>query len=589
MSFDPIKKIIEQMTPDQKVGAVITFGLSGTSIKKSTIEAIEKYHCGGIRPTPFCRTWYSYVHPHSKKKVVHIEDQSGTKTNVAPPYCPAEQYAELLTELQRIAASRPLGLGLHISFDQEGGSSADFRMGGVNIFPKPMGIRATGDSKYAYKVALAVAKQAKAAGLNWIHSPVLDINTNHDNPEISTRSYSDQVDEIIEYAEQSLRGFKDGGVISTAKHFPGRGDSGHDTHFDVSKLEVSKSLMDKRELFPYEVLISKGLLPTIMLGHTIYPSLDEGVIATISKKIIQDILRDELGFTGVITTDSMTMAGIASRYNVDEACAKALQAGADIVLMKAGNHLQGDVFEMIKRYIDEGKISEEELDRKIYRILSLKDEYNILCRNSSDLGNDAENVTKVLRDPQIIELSREVALKSVLISRDRESLLPLPKNKKILVIEQGLEKTPNDVWWHSGMLFEFCQCYNSEIDFLEIGFMADEEDFQRIEARIDDYDYVIITNFFLRSKIPNNDLVKHVFKLCKNVILVNNTPYKMNTPDIVGTVITTFATSPRNLEVTAGVIFGEIDPEGNCPKKDKGSIEKQTGIFDNIEILEKIN
>jgi beta-N-acetylhexosaminidase len=563
------------MTPDQKIGAVITFGMSGTTISQSVIDAIEKYHCSGIRPTPYCRAWCTSVDPFSGKKVVHIKNERGTKDGIAPVYCPAEQYAEMITKLQKMASSRPLGIGLHISFDQEGGSSADFRMGGVNIFPKPMGIRATDDSQNAYKIALAVAKQAKAAGLSWIHSPVFDINSNPNNPEISTRSYSDRVDEVIEYAEQALKGFKDAGIIATAKHFPGRGNGGQDSHFKLPVLDMSLDLMKSRELLPYKVLISKGLVPTVMIAHTIYTCLDDKNIATVSKRIIEDLLRGEIGFRGVITTDSMTMAGIALKYRVDEACAKALQAGADIVLMKADNHLQGDVFNTIKRYVDEGKISEKELEEKIYRILSLKQEYGILNYKACD---SSQKVHEVLRDPQIVQLSREMAKKSVIVSKNSEQLLPLPKDAPVLVIEQALEDAPSDVWWHSGMLSEFCQSYNPKADLLEIGVMADNEDIQRIKACIDNYDYIVVTNFYFRSKLANNELINMLLESGEKVIVVNNTPYKLNTPDAVGTVITTFATSPKNLEVVAGVIFGEIKPEGVWPIENNEICEDKNDI-----------
>jgi beta-N-acetylhexosaminidase len=560
--MNKIKAIIDKMTPDQKIGAVITFGMSGTIIKQTVVEAIQKYHCAGIRITPYCRFWYSYIDPKNGKILVEIKDETGTKKGVSPSYCPINEFAQVLHQLQTLAAQRSLGIGLHISFDQEGGSSADFRMGGVNIFPKPMGIRAANDSEYAYKVAYAVAQQAKAVGLNWIHSPVLDINSNPDNPEISTRAYSDIAQEVVEYAEQAFKGFKDGGIIATGKHFPGRGDSNQDAHFSVPVSALSEKVLNERELLPYRMLIAKGLVPTIMLAHNIYKALDENEIATVSRKIIQGLLRERLGYKGVITTDSMTMSGIATRYGVAEGCAKALQAGADIVLMKADNHLQGDTFITIKQYVDEGKITEEELDAKIYRVLSLKSEYGIL--NASN-NKPTQNVQEVFKKPEIINLSSEMAQKSVMIVRDAVDNLPFPTDKPVLVIEQALQGCSNDFWWHSGMFSEYCQKYNSQSQMLEIGVMADSEDYRRVETAIKDYDYVVMTNFFFRSKLPNNELVKKVCELDKKVVLITNTPYKLNTPDDATTVILSLATSPKNLEVTAGVLFGSISPQGVWP------------------------
>jgi len=158
-----------------------------------------------------------------------------------------------------------------------------------------------------------------------------------------------------------------------------------------------------------------------------------------------------------------------------------------------------------------------------------------------------------------------MAAKSVMIVRDAVDSLPFPADKPVLVIEQAMQGAPNDYWWHSGMLAEFCQKYNSNTQLLEIGVMADAEDYRRVEAAIKDYDYVVMTNFFFRSKLPNNELVKKVCELGKKVVIVTNTPYKLNTPEDAPTVILTLATSPRNLEVVAGAVFGSISPQGVWP------------------------
>lgn len=560
-----IKGIISKMSPDQKIGATLTLGMSGTVISPSVYESIEKYHCSGLRLSATARMFSSYIDPQTGRTLVKIDNVQGYKPGVPAPHCPPDQWAKVLNRLQEIAGKRRLGIPLHFSFDQEGGSSADFRSGGVNIFPKPMGIRAAGDPQFAHKVALATARQARAVGLNWIHSPVLDVNSNPRNPEISHRSYSDRVAEVIEYAEQSLRGFKQGAVIATAKHFPGRGDSAVDAHYQVPVLDISRKCMDKRELLPYKVLIEGGALPAIMLAHTIYPALDETDVATVSKTIITDLLRDELGFRGVITTDSMTMAGVAVRYGVGRACAMALAGGADLVLMKAEDGLREETFDAIRRYIDQGMITEKELDEKIFRILSLKCEYGLF---ESPGTVDPEEARQIIQSEEIIELSKEAALKSVLIARDRKQLLPLDTDSPILIIEQVTE-TADDVWWHSSMLFESCCRYNNNnnnnVRLLEIAMTADENDLHEIEKLLPQFETVIMTNFFVRSKVPNNELVEKIIAAGKTVVLVTNTPYELTIPDRADTVVVSLATSPRNMEVTAGVIFGKIRPLGQWP------------------------
>ena len=132
----------------------------------------------------------------------------------------------------------------------------------------------------------------------------------------------------MEYSEQTCRGFKEGGIVATGKHFPGRGHSAVDAHFQLPTIEVGRDVMMQRELLPYKNLIAKGLLPCIMIAHSVFPAFDPDNISTVSKKVITGLLREELGFEGVVTTDSMTMGAIASTYGVANACAMALEAGA---------------------------------------------------------------------------------------------------------------------------------------------------------------------------------------------------------------------------------------------------------------------
>ncbi|MCL2128378.1 MAG: hypothetical protein FWH38_08995 [Treponema sp.] len=560
-----IKELILKMSEDQKIGALLTLGFTGTMVRPHIREAIVKYHCGGLRLTPIARLFGSYVDPKTGKTIADFIDSKGYKKEMPPPSVTPAQYAQILEDLSALAASRPLGLPLHFSFDQEGGTSADFNFGGVNIFPKPMGIRASGDANFAYAAAKAIARQAKSAGFNWIHSPVLDVNTDPMNPEIYTRAYSDIAEEVAEYAIKTCEGFKEEKFIATGKHFPGRGDSSVDAHFEMPVIKVNRDTMMNRELLPYRELIKRDLLPSIMIAHSIFPAFDEKDIATVSKPILTGLLRDTLGFDGVITTDSMTMGGVAVRYGVANACAMALEAGADLVLMKAENYLVGEVFNRIKEFVAAGRISQEDLDRKVYRMLNVK--YN----NGLFIPQARENPEKVLRDPGIIALSKNIAKRSVLIGENRD--LPLQKAGKILVVEQ-INKTPNDFYWHPGILYKNCLRYYPDIDYLETAYTYDESDRERILQSTGKYDAVIITNFYIRGKLSNNVFIEELLEKnsAAKIIVVTNTPYPISVPKNCPNLLISFATSPDNMEVCAGALFGEIRPEGIWPVAWKGGI-----------------
>ncbi|MDD3251455.1 MAG: glycoside hydrolase family 3 protein [Lachnospiraceae bacterium] len=557
-----INGLIAKMSLDQKVGAILTLGFAGVVPKQHIYDFIEKYQCGGLRLSCDMRAFGSYVDPKSAKTVVSVEGKHGMKYKGAAPVCTASEYKEVLDDLQRAARKRPLSIPLHFSYDQEGGSSADFCFGGVNLFTKPMGIRATGDPKLAYEVAKAVSEQSKAVGFNWVHSPVLDVNSEPKNPEIYTRAYSDCADEVAEYALESCRGFQDGKMIATGKHFPGRGHSDIDAHFQVPVIDVDEKTMEERELLPYKKLIAAGVLPSIMIAHSIFPAIDPDNIATVSKKVITGLLREKLGFDGVITTDSMTMGAIATRYGVANACAMALEAGADLVLMKAENQLVPETIEAIEAFVKEGRITEEALDEKVYRVLDLKYRYGLF------FDRDNHNVVpeQVIADPAIRELARQVARRSVLIAKQADGGVLIGPDEKVLVVEQKV-KNYNDFQWHSGILYEDCLRYSANVDYQETDYTYDEKDKAAILSRIGEYDTIVMTSYFLRGTLSNKDFIDEVIRSTDTkVIVVTNTPYpEISIPEHANNVVVTFATSPENIKVTAGVLFGAVTPEGEWP------------------------
>jgi len=562
MNNNYIKSKIMSMTLEQKIGALLTLGFSGTVIKPHIYDYIEKYHCGGLRLSPEHRTFGNYVDPKTGETVVRVERETGYKKGVQPFEPTASQYKMMLDDFQKRARKRPCALPLHFSFDQEGGSSADFFFGGVNLFPKPMGIRATGDKKMAYEVAKASSAQCKAVGFNWVHSPVLDINTDPRNPEIYTRAYSDVAQEVAEYAMESCRGYKEAGMITTGKHFPGRGDSPTDAHFELPVIDVDIETMMERELLPYRLLIEKDLLPSIMIAHSIFPSIDPDNIATVSKKVLTGLLREKLGFEGVIATDSMTMGAIATRYGVANACAMALESGADLVLMKAENELVDKTFNTIRSFVEKGRISIEELDKKVYRVLSLKYDYG-LFHESNTVSRVPE---EIINDESIKALAKQVAKGSVLLPRMNKNILPIKENEQVLVIEQ-IVKHYNSYYWHPGMLCESMLKYSTYVDYLETSFTYDEEDQSRILNSIEKYDCLVITNFFVRGKLSNTAFIDALIQSTKKkIVVVTNTPYKeLSVPKNAENLVITFASTPENLKVVAGALYGEIVPQGQWP------------------------
>ena len=553
-----IKKLIAKMTLEEKVGALLSLGFTGTIALPHIYDYINKYHCGGLRLSANSRTFGNYVDPHTGKVIVHAKGDFGFRDEVLMPYCSPSQYRETLQELQDTARGRRLGLPLHFCFDQE--NNSDFNYGGMNIFPFPMGIRASGDPHMAYEVAKAAAIQARAIGINWIHSPVLDVNTNPKNPEIGIRAYSDDPEEVAAYAAEALRGFREGGVIATGKHFPGRGDSADDAHFKLPVIEADKYTMLNRELLPYRRLAK--VLPSIMIAHSIFPAFDPDEVATVSKKIVTGLLRDTIGFEGVITTDSMTMGALALRYGVANACAMALEAGADLVLMKAETSLVDETFGAILRFVEEGRIPEAELDEKVYRVLQTKYEYGLF----NDPVVHSKTPEEVIHSPELRSVAKCAALKSTLIARDRQNLLPLEREEKLLVIEQLPLYIPNDRYWHPGQLYYDIARMNRNADYLEVKYTHDEADKERIRQKAPLYDTIVVTNFYNRGTALNRDTIDYLLSLPdKRIVLVTNTPYEMTIPSACPTVVLTFSAGPDSMQVVADTLFGNALPQGEWP------------------------
>ncbi|MBJ7260199.1 MAG: hypothetical protein JHD33_11730, partial [Chthoniobacterales bacterium] len=230
-----IETILGLMTLEQKIGQCVVVGMSGTVMTNDLREAITRYHCGGLRLSPFTRMFRYFSDGKAKAQELGADFEPSMQKIAEgglPPYATPRQYAETLNELRRLAAQRTPAIPLHMVIDQENDTSRDFSRGGVVQFPSNMGLVAGRDPAMAREVARCIAVQMKASGLDMIHSPVVDVNINPDNPEIGHRAFGDDPEIVAEYAVAMMRGFQEAGVIAAAKHFPGRGDSATDAHHD---------------------------------------------------------------------------------------------------------------------------------------------------------------------------------------------------------------------------------------------------------------------------------------------------------------------------------------------------------------------
>lgn len=563
-----INNILANMTLEQKVGQCFTIHWGGSLITPYLLEAIEKLHIGGIRVTPFGQNSrrgkhyhqslsYDFDYPTGYKKIKQNLFIPGAAVYVSP-----EQYAERLNKLQDIACSRSPGIPLHVSIDQEGDISRDFSFAGINLFPSAMGLTSTGDPSIAYEACKAVATQLSAIGVTNIHSPVLDVNINPDNPEINIRAYGDDPKIVAEYSLASIKGFMDGGLAPTAKHFPGRGDSDIDAHYAVPTVSSDFKRLEEIELYPYRVLIENGI-PSIMLAHTSVPSVDPSMeISTVSKVIVTGLLREKLGFEGVITTDSITMGALMEKYGLGTSCAMALKAGCDLVLNKTEDEFRDQGFCELKRFVENGKISEEQLNASVKRILTMK--YNLGLFDRMGQVNVSQ-ASQPMRDKNVINIAREAAEKCATVLRDEDNLLPLNENQTVMVIEQQVlgGYSGFDVYCHNKSFNEAMYEQSRNIIGLDTNFKASKEDEEFLMNYIDQADVIVATNYYWRLCPANNtDLIRKLIAKGKNVIVVTNCPYELGDVPQAKTVICNYSVTPESLKVAAEIIYGKTKPQG---------------------------
>ncbi|WP_438347636.1 glycoside hydrolase family 3 protein [Paenibacillus sp. FA6] len=288
-----------------------------------------------------------------------------------------EQVHALTVEMQQVSMKEGSGQPLFISADFIAGVGCKLKDGAVH-FPKNRAIGETQDEALAYEAGRITAMESLAMGVNFNYSPVVDINNNPLNPVIGTHSFGEDPDLVSRLGSAIIRGYQDHGLIATAKHFPGHGDTHVDSHEDLPLLSFDAERMDSFELIPFKRAIADGV-DSVMVGHIAVPSLDETLTpASLSYPITTGLLRHKLGFDGVIVTDGLSMKGITNQFTQAEACVKALQAGADILLAFPNSYEDAvSMLEAVILAVKDGTISESRIDESLERLNRVRQKYHL--------------------------------------------------------------------------------------------------------------------------------------------------------------------------------------------------------------------
>jgi beta-N-acetylhexosaminidase len=508
------------MTLEQKIGQLMVIGFDGTTLNADLRRMIADYHIGGV--ILFAR-------------------------NVQSP----EQVARLTNELQRIAleSGHP---GLFIAIDQEGGRVARLtEAAGFTEFPSAMAITATGSPGNARRMAAAMAVEMQAVGINVDFAPDLDVNNNPLNPVIGIRSFSSDPAKVAEFGLAFAQGLQENGVMAFGKHFPGHGDTAVDSHVDLPLVPHERARLEQIELFPFRAAIEADIAG-IMSAHVTFPAIDPtpGLAATLSRPVLTGLLREELGYDGLIITDSLEMGALAANgYPPEVAATQAFAAGADLLLFNRDHAMHRKAFENLLQSVQEGKVSQEQLDASVERVLRAKQRFGLMNPQLVEIDALADS----LKIEEHLSLSRELAAKSVTLLRDPQGWIPLKKDQPILVVEAGALSGMTEGLGETTLQVDAQPTASQIADILRMA-----------RPRYT----VIVAVHDLQANTAQVQLVQELMdENLPVLVLASRNPFDAAVLPDNATILITYGWNPPVREVLAEVLVGNIEPSGQLPIK----------------------
>lgn len=405
-SDEDLRALIAQMSLSEKVGQMMMVGFDGQSLAGSAglSSLIATYHAGGI---------------------VLVEP------NAHDP----QQIARLTGEVQQLALSSAPHVPLFVAINHEGGIVVRISEG-VTAFPGNMAVAATGRPEYAHSAAALAAQELRAMGINMNLAPVLDVNDNPLNPIIGVRSFGESPELVARLGQETIRGFQENRVIAVAKHFPGHGSTATDSHIGLPVIDRTAGQLEQIDLPPFQAAIDEGV-EAIMSAHVVVPALEPEphLPASLSAAVLTGLLRERMGFDGVIFSDSLDMGAITGQQGQAGAAVAAVKAGTDVVLSTGPLRGQIAISQALVAAVQNGEISPDRIDESVLRILRLKYRYGLFEEAAdADLG--------LVGSAPHQEAADEIALAAITLLRDDAGMVPLPEDARRLLIVSPEELPP---------------------------------------------------------------------------------------------------------------------------------------------------
>ncbi|HHX86904.1 MAG TPA: glycoside hydrolase family 3 protein [Firmicutes bacterium] len=516
-------ELLQNMSLDEKVGQVIIAYFNGPEFTSRLAEELREFPLGGV-------ILYS------------------TSSNIESP----AQVAALTEKIQKTAVDNG-SLPLFIAIDQEGGSVARLTEG-VTVFPGNMALGAAESEELARLSAAVTARELRILGINLNFAPVVDVNNNPDNPVIGVRSFGSHPEAVACLGTAVVDPYRQEGVLATTKHFPGHGDTDVDSHYGLPLIPYSLSRLKSLELLPFQAMIKAGV-PAVMMAHILVPQLtgSDELPASLSPQAVR-YLREEMGFDGLIVSDSMSMGAITGNWGLEEASVAAFQAGVDIILFGPWTGVQpGDrrkIFSALKQAVENGTITLERLDQSVKRILTAKMKYKII----DDPLPRRESLPD-LASPQNLEVARRIARESVTLARDRASVIPLSPQEMVPLI------------WPAGMESSLAPL-TKECPFLQphlLPLQASSDEAGELFELLRTSPLVLAGTCNLRQYPAWAGLINALAGETEVALLALSSPYDLLAAPRVATYLCTYSDSSVSMQALGQVLNGTLTPKGRLP------------------------
>lgn len=510
---------VKYLTLDEKVGQLFWVGLPGTTVTPEAEQLVKAGKVGGF---------------------ILFARQGSDPTTLRT----------LTDKLQATAQSRDrFTPGLVISIDQEGGLVTRFTAP-FTVWPGNMAIGATGSEANAEQVYRAIAQEMRAVGLNMDLAPVSDVNNNPANPVIGLRSFGENPQQVAKLVAAAVKGLQSEQVSAVAKHFPGHGDTDVDSHKALPLVKHPMDRLEQVELVPFKSAIGAGI-DAVMTAHVIFPAVEpDGLPSTLSPKVLTGLLKEKLGFKGVVVTDAMdTMKAITDNYGVEKGLVMAINAGADAVLLTDSFDKQGALHDMVVQAVRDGKIPESRIDDAVRRQISLKQKRLLLPgaqaapRPAADAIGSAEHQ----------RLANQVGADALTLVRNKHLPLKLSSADQLFVIGPAA-------------LVDGIKAEHGNVVSLELGTKPAPDAIDKARAAARQARAIIygVSNADVYSQ--HQAFIKELVATGKPVVVIGmGQPYDLAKLPEVQTYVATYGSQPPNLQGVGALLFGKAPPKGRLP------------------------